>query len=60
MLELLQPRELQVDVVVVVEVVEPDHGVAAREQALRDVHADETGGAGDQDFHSMLPRPTPM
>ena len=59
-LELLQPRELEVDVVVLVEVVESDHGVAAREQALRDVHADETGGAGDEDFHSLLPRPTPM
>ena len=50
-LELLQPRELQVDVVVLVEVVEPDDVVAAREQALRDVHADETGGAGDEDLH---------
>ena len=54
MLELLQPCELQVDVVVLVEVVEPDDGVAAREQALCDVHADETGGAGDEDLHVLV------
>ena len=44
---------LSVDVVVVVQVVEPDDGVAALEQAPRDVHADEAGGAGDEDFHAV-------
>ena len=42
---------LEVDVVVVVEVVEADDFVAAVEQALGDVRADEAGGAGDEDFH---------
>ncbi len=50
-LELLQPRELQRRVVVVVEVVDADHFVAALQQDLRDVHADKPGGAGEQDFH---------
>ncbi len=50
-IQLLQSRELEVDVVILVQVVETDDGVAAREQALRDVHADEAGGAGDEDFH---------
>ena len=53
-LEPRQPRVLQLDVVVVVEVVEADHLVAARQQALRDVHADEAGGAGDEDFHVLV------
>ncbi len=52
-LELLQPRQLEVDVVVVVQVVQPDDGVAALEQAPRDVHADEAGGAGDEDLHAV-------
>ena len=47
MLKLLQARELQVDVVVLIQVVEPDYPVAARKQPLRNVHSDETGGAGD-------------
>ena len=49
-----QTREsclLEGDVVVVVEIVYPDDFVAAREQALADMHADKTRGAGEQDFH---------
>ena len=52
MLELLEPRQLEVDVVVLVEVVEADDGVAARQQALRDMHSNEAGGAGDEYFHA--------
>ena len=46
-----QPRLLQRDVVVVVEVVEPDDFVAALQQQLRGVEADEAGRAGDEEFH---------
>ena len=52
-----EPRLLEPDVVVVVEVVEADHLVAALEQDLRRVVADEAGGAGDEDFHVRAARP---
>ncbi len=54
MLQLLQPCKLQIDVVVIIEVVEADNRIAAREQTLRDMHADEAGSAGDEDFHEWL------
>ena len=41
-------------IVVVVEVVEADDLVAALEQPLRDVEADEAGRAGDEEFHEGL------
>ena len=44
-------RFLEGNVVVVVEVVEPDDLVAAIEQAPREVRADEARRAGDEDFH---------
>ena len=44
-----QARLFQGRVVVVVEVVDPDHPMALGQQALADMHADEAGGAGDQD-----------
>jgi hypothetical protein len=40
--------------VVVVEVVDADHAVAARQQALRDVRADEAGDAGDEEVHGKM------
>ena len=43
-----EPRVLQRDVVVLVEIVEPDDLVAALEQQLRRVKADESGRAGDE------------
>ena len=52
-----QPREpvaLYLRVVIVVEIVQADHHVAAGQQNLRDMHADEAGCAGDQDFHVRL------
>ena len=49
-----QPRLLQRRIVVVVEVVDADDLVAAREQSLADVHADEAGATGDQDFHGVV------
>ena len=47
----IQPRQLEARTVIIVEVVHPDHFVAARQQQLADVHADKPGGAGDQYFH---------
>ena len=46
-----QSRLLQGDIVVVIEIVEADDLVAARQQALGDVGADEAGGASNEDFH---------
>ena len=51
---LREPRLLQRHVVVVVEIVEADDFVAALEQPLGDVEADEAGGAGDEEFHEGL------
>ena len=45
-----QPRFLQRHVVVVVEIVEADDLIAALEQQLRGVKADEAGGAGDEEI----------
>jgi hypothetical protein len=53
-----EPREpiaLELRVVVVVEVVQADHAVAARKQQLRHVHADETGRAGDENLQDRYP-----
>ena len=50
--EARQPRLLQLHVVVVAEVVDADHLVAALEQAHGDMGADEAGGTGDEDFHA--------
>ena len=49
-----QPGLLEADVVVVVEVVEADDLIAARQQAQRGGHADEAGGAGEQNFHGWM------
>ena len=49
--QLLESRLLEADVVVVVDDVETDHLVAAVQQATRDVEPDESGGAGDKNFH---------
>ena len=49
--EPLEARLLEADVVVVVDDVEADDLVAAGEEALGDVVADEAGGAGDEDAH---------
>ena len=42
---------LELRIVVVVEVVEADDGVATRLQRAADVGTDESGGAGDEDGH---------
>ena len=46
-----EPRPLERRIVIVVDVVEPDHGVAALQQALRRVKADEAGMSGDKNTH---------
>ena len=47
----VQPRLLQPHIIIVVQVVQADHAVAARQQRLGDMVADEPGAAGDQDLH---------
>ena len=50
----LQPREPRLferNVVIVIEIVEPDDLIGAIEQALRGCRSDETGRAGDENFH---------
>jgi len=46
-----QARNLQTDVVVVVDAVQPHDFVARRYQPVGEVEADEAGGAGEEDFH---------
>jgi hypothetical protein len=48
-----KPISLQFWIVVIVEVIQTDNLVAALEQALRGVHADESGSARDKYFHSI-------
>ena len=50
----VQPRLLQPRVVVVVHVVETEHLVAAFQQALAEVGADEAGRAGDEYAHVLF------
>ena len=52
--ELCQPRLLQSDIVIGVEVVEPDHLIAPVKEQLGGVEANEARGAGYKDFHSLL------
>ena len=47
-LELRDPGLLQARIVIGIEVVEADHVVPVRQQAPRDVHADESGRPGDE------------
>ena len=49
------PRQagvLGANVVLIVDVVDADDRVTATQEALRGEHADETGGAGDEDFQA--------
>src|SRR5215469_15464179 len=50
-LQLIEPRGLELRIVVAVQVVEPDHLLAALEEPLRRVIADEARRAGDQNLH---------
>ena len=50
-LELLKASPLQLRVIVIVEVIYPDHDIAALEQCCRDMHAYEPGCARNQDLH---------
>ena len=51
----LQPRVLQPHIVVGVDFIDADHLLAARQQRLGDVIADEAGGSGQQNGH-IVPR----
>src|SRR4030095_16319072 len=44
----VQPRRLQRRIVIIVEIVEADHGAAFGEQPASNVEADETRSSGDQ------------
>ncbi len=55
-IELRQARALQGDVIVVVEIVDTDDLIAARQQALRGEVADEARGTGDQQLHGRRQR----
>ena len=50
----LEPRLLECYVVVVVEVVDPDHIVAVQAQAPGRMKADKTGSAGDENRHEAF------
>jgi hypothetical protein len=58
--ELIQPRLLESDVVVRIQIVQADDFVAPRQKALGHVKADKASNAGDQNLHdsninSVLP-----
>ncbi len=46
-----EPRLLQADVIVAVEVVEPDDVITLRQQEPRGMVADESCGTGNKDFY---------
>ena len=46
-----EPAFLEADSVVIVEIVDADDLIAAGQQNLAGVHADKTGGTGNEDFH---------
>ena len=52
-LELLKTALLERYFVVIVEIVEADNLIAARQQAQRGGHADKAGGAGNENFHEF-------
>ena len=45
----VEPRLFQGRVIIVIEIVDADHGFAARQQTLGGMKADEAGGSGDED-----------
>ena len=49
--QLRQPRLLERRVVVVVQVVQAQHFIAARNEQLGHMHADKAGGTGEEDSH---------
>ena len=55
----VRPRLFEADVVIIIEIIEPDDRIAAIEQTLRRVKADETGSPGDEDLHRPTERLQP-
>ena len=57
--ELLQPRLLQLRIVIRRQIIDADHLAAGLHQTARDVKTDEAGGAGDQNgiysCHGTMP-----
>ena len=52
--ELSQPITFQLDRIIVVEIIDADHPVAALKQTLGQGHANEAGGSGDQNVGHCL------
>jgi hypothetical protein len=52
--KLRQPGLLQGNIVVVVEIVQPENVVAANEEPLRDMHSDESRCSRDEDFQMTV------
>jgi len=50
-----QTRLFQADIVVIVKIIQPHHGIATRQQFFGGVHANKAGSAGNQNFHYNLP-----
>ena len=48
-----KPRLLETDIVIIVEIVDPDHRIAPFQETQRQGRADETGAAGDEDVHEI-------
>ena len=49
-----RPRVFERDVVIVIEVIETDDGIAALQQLLRGMEADESGSARNEDLHAVI------
>ena len=52
--EKFEPVLFEADVVVGIEVVEPDNFIATSEQSLSGMKANETGSASDEDLHTIV------
>ena len=52
-----EPRLLQLRIVISIEIINPDHRIAARKQGAGDVHADEAGASGDENGHMAAASP---
>ncbi len=55
--DLGEPGLFEPHIVIGIEVIDADHLIAAREQSLCGVKADEASGAGQENFHTRRPDP---
>ena len=52
-----QPRLFQADLIIIVEIIDADDVIPAREETLRNMHTDEPGSPSDYDFHAPTNKP---